>query len=150
MVPLSIPFFRAMPHFFSEKRNEQRLNILCSIFGVISAFLMLGVAFTPWDLYEEAHNFFARASFIASFIMAFLYTIIILKNYNYPNRYAFAYITFLIIMGIHLVLIFFVVDYTTEEGYIIYASTQKIMVYSFFVCFLIQSYGAWMLEKSET
>ncbi|MFX1444962.1 MAG: hypothetical protein ACFFHV_16240 [Promethearchaeota archaeon] len=149
MVPLSIPFFVAIPHFFREQRDEKRLSILGSIFGIVSALLMLGVAFTPWDLYEEAHNLFARTSFIASFIMALLFTITILKNNVYPNRYAFVYIAFLIFMGIHLVLIFFVVDYTTEESYVIYASTQKIMVYSFFVCFLIQSYGAWKLEKSH-
>ena len=56
---------------------------------------------------------------------------------------------FIILLGIHLVLILFVVDYATEEGYIIYASTQKIAVYSFFACFIIQGYGAWKKEKYE-
>lgn len=148
MVPLSIPFFLAIFHFFRENTFEKRLSTIGSIFGILSALLMLGVAFTPWDLYEQAHNSFARASFIASLIMAVIYSIIILHNKTYPNRYAFAFITFVIFMGIHLVLIFFVVDYSTEEGYIIYATTQKIMVYSFFFCFMFQAYGAWKFEKS--
>ena len=94
---------------FAEKiRNifleHKTLSLIATIFGIISGLLYVGVAFTPsdtpLDLFEDSvgdpwlHILVATWAFRFIVITAILYAIIIFKNENFDNKYAFGFIIF--------------------------------------------------------
>jgi hypothetical protein len=75
------------------------------------------------------------------------FTIAVLYNKDYPNRYAFVYIALLIVGITYTIVLISIPKSITLDGLIIQASMQKVSQYSFLICFLIQGYGAWKLQK---
>ncbi len=93
---LLIPFLLAVPHFFDGNQREKRLSKLGSVFGILSAITLIGIAFTPWDIYTVAHGIFAVIQPLTVVLSLVLYSIAMFHNKEYPNRYAF---TFLALIG---------------------------------------------------
>ncbi len=147
---LLIPFLIAVTHFFEENQDEKRLSKLGTVFGIFSAITLIGIAFTPWDIYTVAHGIFAGIQPIVVVLSLVFYSIAMLHNKKYPNRYAF---TFLVLTGIWMIsiIISLLATYDTALGdLVIIVTLQKITTFSSLICLFIQGYGAWMLEKSET
>jgi hypothetical protein len=76
-----------------------------------------------------------------------LYSAAILRNNDYPNVYAFAYLGFALILAAYLVLLFGGPHVDTPEGVRIQATGQKIVVYAEIGCMFLQSYGALKVER---
>ena len=147
---LLIPFLIAVTHFFEENQSEKRLSKLGTGFGIVSAITLIGIAFTPWDIYIVAHGIFAGIQPIVVVLSLISYTIAMFRNKQYPNRYAF---TFLILIGIWMISIILSLlgMYDTTLGdLVVIVALQKITTFGSLICLFIQGYGAWMLEKSET
>ena len=86
-----ITLFYKARSIFSENKI---LVFLATFFGVYSGFSYVGVAFTPADLYLEAHIFFAHWAFRALFAASILYSILIFKTDGFDNKYAYVFIIF--------------------------------------------------------
>ena len=74
--------------------NNKILIFLATVFGVYSGFSYIGVAFTPADIFLDAHIFFAHWAFRALFAASVLYSILIFKTDGFENKYAYAFIIF--------------------------------------------------------
>ncbi|MFX1239326.1 MAG: hypothetical protein ACFE8P_16620 [Promethearchaeota archaeon] len=153
---VSLIFFAiAFQGFFTKAKTEKYLSILGSISGVFAGIFFIGLALTPWDIYTIVHLMLYIPAFLFSFLMAFFYTIVILLNKSYPNRYALIFLAFTIILAVYLIFFFFRlsiepfrVSIETTEGLTMYATTQKIVAYVSFISILIEGYGAWKFEKT--
>ena len=77
-----------------------------------------------------------------------LYAIAIYLNEDYPNRYSYVHIIYIIIVAIYLIILFTGPSSTTTEGLRIQATSQKILLFCGVLDIFIQWYGAWKLETS--
>ena len=139
--------FVAMPHLFAQNRTARKLSVAGSIFGVVSAVAYLGIACMPADVNLTVHRVFVQIAFSTFLLVVVLYSAAILRNRDYPNFYAFAYIGFALILAAYLVLLFGGPRIETDEGVRIQATGQKIVVYAEIGCMFIQSYGALRVER---
>jgi hypothetical membrane protein len=145
---LLIPFLIAVTHFFEKNQNERRLSKLGTGFGIVSAITLIGIAFTPWDIYTVAHGIFTGLQPIVVVLSLVFYSIAMFRNKKYPNRYAF---TFLVLTGIWMISIIISIlgMYDTTLGDLVITVTlQKITTFSSLICLFIQGHGAWKLEKT--
>lgn len=149
IVGVSLIFFAiALQGFFTKAKTEKYLSILGSISGVFAGIFFIGLALTPLDIYTEEHIMLYRPAFLSSFLMAVFYTIVILLNKSYLNRYALIFLAFAIILVFYIIFLFSGVSIETTEGLTMHATSQKIVAYVLLISFLIEGYGAWKFEKS--
>jgi hypothetical protein len=101
----------------------------------------------PADVNLTVHRLFVQIAFSTFLLVVVLYSAAILRDRDYPNFYAFAYIGFAVILAAYLVLLFGGPHVETPEGVRIQATGQKIVVYAEILCMFIQSYGALRVER---
>jgi len=137
-----VVYFIVEPQFFWHKRSLRILSILGSIVGVFTGLCFMGVAFTPADLFLDAHAWFVINAFRSFLVVVLFYTFAILLNRDYPNIYALVYIIFAVLLAAYIWLLFSGIGSDTPEGEMIQATGQKSIVYAAIICMLIQSYGS--------
>jgi len=143
-----IPFAFALPTFFKKDKKQYLIARIGSLICLISIFFLIATILTPWDIFSTTHLMFANLFNITGAIGVIFFAIAVLYNKNYPNIYAFIYGVLLIIGITYTIVLAVLPKSITPEGLTIQASMQKISQYSFLICFLIQGYGAWKLQKS--
>ena len=141
-------FWIATYHFFSENGIKKWLSLGATILGIFVAIGFLGIVFTPADLYLGPHRMFNQISFLALTIVVALYAIAIYLNEDYPNRYCYINVFYIIIVAIYLIILFTGPSSTTAEGLRIQVTSQKILLFCGVLDIFIQAYGAWKLETS--
>ena len=135
-----ILFFLASPALF--KNTPGRIpSLLGSIVGVLSGLFYIGIAFTPADLHLEWHGNFVLLAFSSFLLVVILYTLAIFLNKDYPNRYAYVYLVFAVLLAAYLWLLF-----AGPSDIRIQATGQKVIVYAEIFCMFIQAYGAQKIE----
>lgn len=149
-----IPFYLAMTYFFSEKRIERLFSNLAAISGIISALFGITTALFPTDLFPTIHLSVAITFGVFSSIALSLYTVPILLNNSYPNRYGYVIISYAVILAIYMLMILIDPAPTTARGLLVLATGQKIILFSGFLCFSILAFGAFRrynrLSQGET
>ncbi|MFX1256105.1 MAG: DUF998 domain-containing protein [Promethearchaeota archaeon] len=146
MGALLIPYFLAMPYFFKDSIETRVFSIIGSFIGIILAFTLIGGSLTPSDVFRPIHLMFGSIAFISTLPMVIFYLFAIFTNKNYPNRYALIFM----VLGVVVLtfLIWIILGGDLGELPKIFSTGQKAVVFSMQVCFLIEAYGAWKLEKS--
>ena len=135
-----ILFFLTSPALF--KNTPGRIpSLLGSIVGVFSGFSYIGIAFTPADLHLEWHGNFVLLAFSSFLLVVILYTIAIFLNKDYPNRYAYVYLVFAVLLAAYLWLLF-----EGPNDIRVQATGQKVIVYAEIIYMFIQVYGARKIE----
>jgi hypothetical membrane protein len=142
-----IVFFLAVPPHFAENRTSRRLSTIGSVLGVISGLGFIGIAAMPADVNQTVHRLFVYIAFTGFLFVVFLYSAAILKSRTYPRAYAYAYFAFAIILALYLALLFSGPELETTGGLTIQAVGQKVVVYAGIICVVIQSYGAYQVER---
>ena len=137
-----VAFFVAAPYLFGTTAVGKWLARFGSVFGIITGLSYVGVAFTPANLFLDAHRNFVLAAFSAFLVVVIAYVIAIFVTQSYPNVYAFVYMAFAVLLAIYLWLIFNGPGFETARGITIQATGQKIIVYAAIICMFIQSIGA--------
>ncbi|HBY07614.1 MAG TPA: hypothetical protein DEH22_07450 [Chloroflexi bacterium] len=135
-------FFIVSPQFFGESRLQRVLSVSGSLFGVISGFAYVGIAFAPADVSPGAHFRFVMLAFRSFLPAVIFYFVVILANRDYPNRYAVVYAVFSILLAAYILLITRGPGFDTAEGILIQATGQKIIVYAAIITVFVQSWGA--------
>lgn len=108
---------------------------------MFSGFSYIGIAFTPADLHLEWHGNFILLAFSSFLLVVILYTIAIFLNKDYPNRYAYVYLVFAVLLAAYLWLLFL-----GPNDIRVQATGQKVIVYAEIICMFIQAFGAWKIE----
>ena len=144
----AILFFVAMAQFFKQSRSARVLSWIGSSAGVVSGLAYMGIAFTPGNLFLDAHKLFVQVAFLCFFLAVLFYLAAILITENYPNRYAAVLAGFAVILAVYLCLIFFGPAPDTPSGLTIQATGQKIVVYAMIVTVFIEADGARRLAGS--
>ena len=139
---LLVPFYLSMNHFFMEKNPERFLSYLATINGIISAFFGLGTAISPVDLFPTIHLFFALAFGLFSSLTLGLYTVPILINQSYPNRYGYVIISYAVLLMVYMLLVFIDPAPTSELGLVIVITGQKIVLFSGFFCIFVLAFAS--------
>ena len=143
---LIVFFLAVLPHF-AENRTARRLSIIGSTLGVISGIGFIGIAAVPADVNQTLHTNFVYVAFTGFLFVVFFYSAAILKSRMYPRVYAYAYLAFAVILALYLVLLFSGPELETTGGLTIQAVGQKIVVYTGIICVVIQSWGAYQVER---
>ena len=144
-----IPFAIAITSFFKTDRKLYLLARIGSLVCLSSIIFLIGTILTPWDIFANTHLIFANMFNLTGVLGIIFFTIAVFYNKDYPNRYAFVYIALLIVGITYTIVLISIPKSITLDGLIIQASMQKISQYSFLICFLIQGYGAWKLQKDK-
>jgi hypothetical membrane protein len=145
-----ITFFLAVPPHFAENRTAKRLSIIGSVVGVISGIGFIGIAAVPADVNQTLHTDFVYVAFTGFLFVVFCYSTAILKSRTYPRAYAYAYFAFAIILALYLVILFSGPEIETTGGLTIQAVGQKVVVYTGIICVVIQSWGAYRVERRRS
>jgi len=86
-------FIHARP-LFSDNKTMRSLSSVGTIMGIMGCLCLIGVGFTPVNLYREAHILSANWVFRFFFIASLCYTLTIFLKKEMPNRLAIGYLVF--------------------------------------------------------
>lgn len=142
-----IPFAFVISSYFKSDKKQYLVARIGSLICLTSIIFLIASILTPWDVFDRMHLMFANLFNITGVLGIVFFTIAVLYNKDYPNLYGFVYIALLIIAVIYTIVLISIPKSITVDGLIIQASMQKFSQYSFLLCFLIQGYGAWKLQK---
>ena len=144
-----IPFAFVISSYFKSDKKQYLVARIGSLICLTSIVFLIATILTPWDVFDRTHLMFANLFNITGMLGVVFFTIAVLYNRDYPNLYGFVYIALLIIAVISSIVLINLPKSITLDGLIIQASMQKFSQYSFLLCFLIQGYGAWKLQKNK-
>jgi hypothetical protein len=136
-------FFLAFPQFFGQNRILKTLSIIGSVLGVLSGLCFVGVAFTPADIFLDAHYQFVIWAFRFFPAAVLFYIVAIFRHPTYARKYGWALVGFFVLLVAYLLLLEF--GPSVEESYqgqVIQAVGQKIIVYASIGSITFQAWGA--------
>ncbi len=134
-----ILLFFTLHSLFTETSVQRKLSLIGSVFGIISGICLIGIAFTPANLYGLAHMLFVYIGYISILVMGIIYSIALYLNKGFSSTYTLGHVIFTIVWYICLTLMTLVI-------YIWVA--QKIGRYTTVAAIIILGYGALKLEKT--
>ena len=142
-----IVFFIAFRAFFPANRTAALLGTIC---GVAAGLCFIGVAFTPYDLFLDAHIqlvFWAFRTYLAA---VGLYAFVIFRQHAYPRRYGWIFVAFAVCLAAYIILLEFGPSAKTPAGLIIQATGQKAIVYISILSAMAQAWLASRFRNSTT
>ena len=124
-------------------QNSKYLSLCATFLGIYASVSYIGVAFTPSNLYLSLHSFFAHWIFRSLFAASILYSILIFKNREFENKYAYGFIVFGIMV---LVYVLYSELYLNDpqlfpEQLIKHVLAQKIIAFWILISIYIYSIG---------
>jgi len=121
----------AVPYFFRENSLEKWLSIIGTFFLILEGILIVGIAFTPWDIYPDEQLVLWQISGYMGIIGGILYIIVVFHNAEFPNRYAYTWIVMIAVGVISSVIqdIYGVWPPRTMEELMLFTARQKIVTY---------------------
>ncbi|MHA2288515.1 MAG: hypothetical protein ACXABG_06995 [Promethearchaeota archaeon] len=142
-----IPFAYVISSYFKSDKRQYLIARIGSLISLVSSVFLIAAILTPWDIFDRTHLLFSNLFNITGILGIIFFTVAVLYNKDYPNLYGFVYIGLLTIGVIYSIILISIPKSITLDGLILQASMQKVSQYSFLLCFLIQGYGAWKLQK---
>lgn len=137
-----VAYFIIAPSLFWERRKLRLLSLVGSIFGVISGLSFIGVALSPADLYLATHSLFVQLAFVALFVAVAFYTPSVFLQPGFPNVYGWIDLSFGILLGIYVWLLFKGPGSGSHSGLIIQVTGQKIIAYAAVTSMFFMAYGS--------
>ena len=144
-----IPFAIVISSYFKNDKRQYLIARIGALISLVAGGFLIATILTPWDLFDRTHLLFSNLFNITGILGIIFFTIAVLNNKNYPNLYGFVFIALLVIVMIYTVVLISIPKSITLDGLILQASMQKFSQYSFLLCFLIQGFGAWKLQKHK-
>lgn len=142
-------FFIAFRQFFGHTWPGWLLSRPGSLAGIIAGVCFIGVAFTPANLWREAHIQFVYYAFQSFLVAAVCYTGAILYERRYPWQLALVFAVFTLLLAMYVYLLFYGPSPHTPAGRIIQVTGQKIIAYAAIVSIMIQSAGVLRLPENQ-
>jgi hypothetical protein len=143
-------FFLAIPIIFEDTNLNKRIPQITSVLGIFSSFMFIGIALTPDNLFSELHDIFVTSAFTLALFASIFMVFLTHTDKNYSLIFPVSYIIFICLVFAYgtIGLLFF--NNYTNIGLFIRVTTQKVVVYSLMVNFLLQSYGNFRIIKSKS
>jgi hypothetical protein len=135
-------FSIAYPRLFTCSRATKILGWAGGIFGVISGLCFVGIAFTPADVFNEAHIQFVIWAFRLFPVAAGIFTLAIFSERYYPKRYGVVFLAFTALLVLYYLLLTRGPDTDTPDGLVIQVVGQKVIAYASIISIFIQASGA--------
>ena len=114
-----ILYYVLAPSLFWDTTRLRLINITGSFFGVLSGLSFIGVAFSPADIYLAPHALFVQLAFVTFFIAVSFYALAIFIPPDFPNKYGWVNLSFGVLLGIYIWLLFYGPGSDTQSGLII-------------------------------
>jgi protein-S-isoprenylcysteine O-methyltransferase Ste14 len=135
-------FFIAFTQFFNRNWVTRVFSILGTIFGLVAGACFIGVALTPSNISGAAHGSFVLLAFGSFFLATVLYLVPMIVQHDYPTRYIASFAVFAAMLGVYLWLLFNGPRSSSQDGLLIQATGQKIIVYASVISIFIQAFHA--------
>jgi hypothetical protein len=136
-------FFFAFPQFFEHTPLLRRLSALGSFSGILAGICFVGVAFTPADIFLDAHYQFVIWAFRFFPLAVCFYIPAIFLHPTFPRGYGWLLVGFLLALVAYLLLLEFGPSATSSPlGNMIQVVGQKLIVYASIGCVLFLAWGA--------
>ena len=132
-----IVFFIAFTRFFVHTKVERAVSWVATGFGVVAGLSFIGVGLAPANVNRAAHGFFVLMAFFTFLIATAIYAVLILREPAYPNKYAWPFVLFALMLAVYMwVLVRGPRDTLTQ------VTAQKIIVYASVGSVLLQAFAA--------
>jgi len=138
-----IPFYITFSFILRENKKQKQLSKAGSILGVLTGISYMGIALTPSDILNDAHNFFVLMAFSSIFVSIIIYSIVIYHNKSYSNFYSYVLVISAIILALFYISLLLMPDKSIQIELFIQVLGQKIAMYTLLISGFIQGYGAW-------
>ena len=132
-----IVFFIAFTRFFQHTRVERVVSWVATGFGVIAGLSFIGVGLAPSNVNVLLHGSLVLIAFAAFLIATFVYAVLILREPAYPNRYAWPFFAFAILLAAYM----WVLVRGPRDTFV-QVTAQKIIVYASVGSVLLQAFAA--------
>lgn len=135
-------YYCLAPSLFWDSTRLKILSVAGSIFGIISGLSFIGVALTPADVYLASHAMFVQLAFVTFFVAVSLYAPAIFIHPGFPNKYGWVNLSFGVMLGIYVWLLFYGPESSSQSGLIIQVTGQKLIAYAAVACMFVVAYGS--------
>lgn len=143
-------YYCLAPSLFWGKTTMKITSLAGSAFGIISGLSFIGVAFTPADIYLAPHAIFVQLAFVTIFVAVTFYAAAIFIHPRFPNKYGWVNLSFGVLLGIYIWLLFNGPGTDTQSGLVIQVTGQKLIAYAAVACMFAIAYGSQRLLDQET
>jgi hypothetical protein len=137
-----ILFFLTFPRFFTNYRWLKWLSWLGMVIGVWSGISFVGIAFTPADIFLNAHVNFVYSAFLSLPLAILIFAVAIWQHKTFPNKYAAVLFGFTLCLIGYIWLLFFGPSGVSAQGFDYQATGQKLIVYIAIGSMFVLAYGA--------
>ncbi|HLW38167.1 MAG TPA: hypothetical protein VKR99_07035 [Candidatus Eremiobacteraceae bacterium] len=145
-----VMFFVAFSLLFRQSTVSVWLSRIAALCGAVTAVCFVGVAFTPWNLFLQAHNGFVQWAFRLFLAAVVLLIIAIAFEPRFPRHFLYIFAGFAVVLAAYVLLLTFGPATSTPQGSAIQATGQKIIVYASILTVFIQSLSAGAMIKERT
>jgi hypothetical protein len=135
-------YYCLAPSLFQGKTSLKILSLAGSFFGVMAGLSFIGVAFTPADVYLAPHALFVQLAFVTYFAAVSIYAAAIFIHPGFKNKFGWVNLSFGILLGIYVWLLFYGPGTTTQSGLVIQVTGQKLIAYAAVACMFVIAYGS--------
>ncbi|MFX0019459.1 MAG: hypothetical protein ACFFAK_10765 [Promethearchaeota archaeon] len=143
---LFIPFYLIFPDFFQNGELKLKVAKIGSIFGIIASLSIIGIVFTPINLFDIVHLIFASIAYLSLSLNGVFYTIALYINKDFPKIYSIIFLTYILVffMALSALLIGIIII-----EYDIVVTAQKIVHIASIISFIFLGYGVWKFDISK-
>ncbi len=138
---LLIPFFIAIPQFFSDTTAKKWIIRVTSGFGVIVALGYIGVGFTPANINPIGHYFSVIIRFLGTLPLVAILTIFMFLNKEFPRYLSHVLLILTLVSFFYVLLMFFNPGRSTTIGLLINVVGQKVIIYTEMITLTIEGIG---------
>lgn len=138
--------FAAYFFYFTKLFNQNTIiHILAKvgcIAGVIGALCFIGVGLTPHNLFLNYHTVFVNWAFRSFLLAGISLSVVLYKDNRFENIFAMGYFIFAVLTFLYVLILEFAPNPKISEFSLIFnVIAQKIIVFTFIMSILYQSFG---------
>jgi len=125
--------------FLKNLFQNQMLAKVGSLVGIFGAISFIGVAFTPADLYLDAHIIANEWIFRFFLLSTIIYSWLMYKTVEINNKYLIGNLIFIISLLIYILILQYGPKPYEPGGLVFQAISQKFIMFNFFISIIIQT-----------
>ena len=142
-------FFIQFRCFFLDTRRDQLVSLLGAVLGIGAGVCFTGIAFSPADVFLDAHVQFVMWAFRLFPLAVLCFTLVMFRTGALPHRYAVVFLAFFTLLVAYYLLLTQGPGFSAAGGLVAQALGQKIIVYASISSIMIISLGAWRAQNTH-
>ena len=133
-------YFLALPVILDKGVLSKRLSQVGSLCGILCGIAFMGVGFTPYNYYPDAHMFAVKLGFQLFLLVMLLHSLAIINNeVNLSKNTIWVYFIFMSVLSFYIYLLNWGPSIKVGNGLFINVVWQKITVVGLSITIFIQS-----------